>query len=83
MATKAEVAQEEAVRVWVGNPYDWDAWFAWRPVYLSHEKRWVWLRTIWRRWRQVTAGDDCIGSCAADYAGWWDYWSGGAHGDAR
>ncbi len=29
------------------TPWRW--WFAWRPVRLSDEGRWVWLKRVWRR----------------------------------
>ena len=29
--------------------HQWHRWYAWRPVRLTHSKRWVWMRRIYRR----------------------------------
>ena len=36
------------------NKYKWHTWYAWRPVRLTHNKQWIWLRTVYRRAKYKT-----------------------------
>ncbi len=54
---------------WAGRRGPWRRWFAWHPVMLGYHGRWVWLRTIHRRYVTYHRAD--FGGLHKDYG--WEY----------